>query len=190
MIKKPANYDNYSSEFESLNLGGHKCIIKDVKEQRNQFGNMEFRVFYDTAEEDVQPKFFSNKYLSDARENKNWPYNGSISWLIGNEWWEKNLNGFTHAVAESNPDAKIWGADDILDLAALKGLKIGVVFGREEKSDPELRVYIKPRYVCSFDKAPDQKIPAVKVKGNAAPAATDYGFVNVAEDDDEGLPFK
>lgn len=191
MIKKPQNYENLKNSFESLNAGGHKCVIMEAKEDKDPNGKDILRVSFDTAVDDTQPKYFSNLYITDTRPDKKWSYSGQKTFWQDSEWFESNLSKMTGAIEKSNPDVEIWN-NGVLDLAKLKGLKVGIVFGIEDyiKEDHSLGASCKPRYFCGYDEAFQQAIPKKKDAKPRAEAPTDFGFVNVAEDDEAGLPFK
>ena len=193
MIKKPQNYDSLKNSFESLNAGGHKCVIMEAKEDKDPNGKDILRISFDTANDDTQPKYFSNLYIKDTRPDKKSSYSGQKTFWQDSEWFESNLSKMTGAIEKSNPDVKIWN-NGVLDLAKLKGLKVGIVFGIEDyiKEDHSLGASCKPRYFCGYDEAFQQAIPKKKdAKPRAeAPTIGDYGFVNVAEEDESGLPFK
>lgn len=191
MIKKPQNYENLKNSFESLNAGGHKCVIMEAKEDKDPNGKDILRISFDTANDDTQPKYFSNLYIKDTRPDKRWSYSGQKTFWVDSEWFESNLSKMTGAIEKSNPDVEIWN-NGVLDLAKLKGLKVGIVFGIEDyiKEDHSLGASCKPRYFCGYDEAFQQAIPKKKDAKPRAEAPTDFGFVNVAEDDESGLPFK
>lgn len=191
MIKKPQNYENLKNSFESLNAGGHKCVIMEAKEDKDPNGRDILRISFDTANDDTQPKYFSNLYIKDTRPDKKWSYSGQKTFWQDSEWFESNLSKMTGAIEKSNPDVEIW-SNGVLDLAKLKGLKVGIVFGIEDyiKEDHSLGASCKPRYFCGYDEAFQQAIPKKKDAKPRAEAPTDFGFVNVAEDDETGLPFK
>ena len=191
MIKKPQNYENLKNSFESLNAGGHKCVIMEAKEDKDPNGRDILRISFDTANDDTQPKYFSNLYIKDTRPDKKWSYSGQKTFWQDSEWFESNLSKMTGAIEKSNPDVEIWN-NGVLDLAKLKGLKVGIVFGIEDyiKEDHSLGASCKPRYFCGYDEAFQQAIPKKKDAKPRAEAPTDFGFVNVAEDDESGLPFK
>lgn len=191
MIKKPQNYENLKNSFESLNAGGHKCVIMEAKEDKDPNGKDILRISFDTADDDTQPKYFSNLYIKDTRPDKKWSYSGQKTFWQDSEWFESNLSKMTGAIEKSNPDVEIWN-NGVLDLAKLKGLKVGIVFGIEDyiKEDHSLGASCKPRYFCGYDEAFQQAIPKKKDAKPRAEAPTDFGFVNVAEDDEAGLPFK
>jgi len=196
MIKKPSNYETLKNSYESLHVGGHKCVIKEAKESKDNNGKDILVIYFDTDTEDIQPKYFENIYLKDTRPDKKWSYSGQRTLWVESEWFESNLSKLAGAIEKSNPDVAIWDKGGNLDLAKLKGLKLGVVFGQEEytKEDYTLGVSTKPRYFCGYDEAYEQKIPEKKVSNNrpAPPpnAKIDTGFMEVAQDDLEGLPFK
>lgn len=191
MIKKPQNYDSLKNSFESLNAGGHKCVIMEAKEDKDPNGKDILRISFDTANDDTQPKYFSNLYIKDTRPDKKWSYSGQKTFWQDSEWFESNLSKMTGAIEKSNPEVEIWN-NGVLDLAKLKGLKVGIVFGIEDyiKEDHSLGASCKPRYFCGYDEAFQQAIPKKKDAKPRAEAPTDFGFVNVAEDDEAGLPFK
>ena len=195
MIKKPKDYETLKNQYEALMAGGHKCVIKEAKEAKDNNGKDILVVYFDTAQEDIQPLYFQNMYLKDTRPDKKWSYSGQRTFWVESEWFESNLSKLAGAIEKSNPDVAIWDKNGTLDLPRLKGLKLGVVFGQEEytKEDYTVGVSTKPRYFCGYEEAPEQKVPERKqAKNKPAPppnANTDYGFVNVTQDDTEGLPF-
>ena len=193
MIKKPKDYENLKNSYESLTPGGHKCVIKSAEEKTDGSGRPILVVYFDTSKDDTQPAYFTNMYLKDTRPDKKWSFSGQRTFWEDSEWFESNLSKMTGAIEKSNPDVEIWKNNE-LDLKALKGLKIGVVFGIEEytKEDHSIGTSTKPRFFCGYDDAFEQAIPKRKeAKPRAdAPTVTDYGFVDVAEEDTEGLPFK
>ena len=126
MIKKPQNYENLKNSFESLNAGGHKCVIMEAKEDKDPNGRDILRISFDTANDDTQPKYFSNLYIKDTRPDKKWSYSGQKTFWQDSEWFESNLSKMTGAIEKSNPDVEIW-SNGVLDLAKLKGLKVGIV---------------------------------------------------------------
>ena len=192
MIKKPENYEQLKNNYETLNAGGHKCVIKEATEKKDNNGKDILVVYFDTSLEDSQPQYFQNAYLKDTRQDKKWPFSGQRTFWQDSEWFESNLSKMTGAVERSNPDVDIW-VNGTLDLPKLKGLKIGVVFGIEEytNEDHSLGTSTKPRYFCAYDEAEAQAIPKKKeAKPRAEAQAVDFGFVDVAEDNNEGLPFK
>ena len=192
MIRKPENYEELKNNYETLNAGGHKCVIQDAKEAKDQNGKPIFVLYFDTSKDDAQPSFFTNQYLRDTRDGKKWPFSGQRTFWQDSEWFESNLSKMTGAIEKSNPEVEIW-SNGVLDLPKLKGLKIGVVFGIEDyiKEDHSLGASCKPRYFCGYDEAFQQAIPKKKdAKPRAEAQAVDFGFVNVAEEDTEGLPFK
>ena len=192
MIKKPENYDELKNSYETLNAGGHKCVIKEAKEDKDSSGRDILVIYFDTDKTDSQPAFFTNMYLKDTRPDKKWSYSGQRTFWIESEWFASNLAKMTGAIEKSNPEVEIW-KNGVLDLPKLKNLKVGVVFGVDQytKEDHSIGATTKPRYFCGYDEAEQQAIPKVKeAKPRAEAPVADFGFVDVAEDDTEGLPFK
>lgn len=192
MIKKPKDYENLKNSYESLTPGGHKCVIKSAEEKTDGSGRPILVVYFDTSKDDSQPGFFTNMYLKDTRQDKKWSYSGQRTFWIESEWFAQNLSKMTGAIEKSNPEVDIW-KNGVLDLPKLKNLKVGVVFGIDEytKEDHSIGTTTKPRYFCGYDEAEAQAVPKRKeAKPRAEAPAVDFGFVDVAEDDTEGLPFK
>ena len=209
MINKPKDYDNIPIGVgESLKAGGHKCVIKKLEEATSSKGNQMLVIYFDTADEDIQPGFYMNRYVNDTRADKKW--GGRFFLVNGGEYGPANLRRFVTSVADSNDENVLmskgwkevkngrgqlewqpsWGSGFE---ESFKDMKVGLVFRKEEytREDHTLGVATKGFRWCNYDKAYEQKEPERK----AAPAPIqqpDYGFVNVPADalEDEGLPFK
>ena len=100
---KPQGYDNAQAftEFETLEKGGHICIIKKIEETTSKAGKPMLKIYLDTDKSDRQPNFFTEKWKNDSRENKTW---GCIHYLVtdGSEWSNKSFKTFNEAVQASN----------------------------------------------------------------------------------------
>ena len=204
MIKKPQNYDQLKAGYEALEPGGHKCIIKSAEEKLDNAGRAILVFYFDTDVTDTQPKYFSNRYLSDNRKDKKWPATGQKTLWIESEWFDSNLSKITGAIEKSDPNVKLWNESGNLMLEAMKNVKVGIVFGQEEytKEDYTVGMSVKARYFCGYDEAPDQKVPEKKINQNkpapppnARPVGTQTSlpeWLDVKADslDDAGLPFK
>ena len=201
-MKIPTTYNKDFGDYEVISAGGHKCRLVRVVETQSQNGRKMLVVNLDTTEEDLQPLFFTNRYVQDKREDKKWPCKMYI--VLEGEYAEGNLNRFLGAVEKSNDSFHpVPGAD--LNLQELTNLKVGAVFRKEEytKSDLTVGTSVKPFRWCAYDKAQEQEVPKPKLlpQSQAAVTATtpagapipgnNYGFVDVPADalEDEGLPF-
>ena len=191
-MKISKNYDpNVNSEWTPLAAGGHKCVIKQVESAGvDRWGNKALVISFDTADDDTQPKYFSNQYLKSTQENKTW--RGVKAYAIeNNDNYEKQQNKFLAAVQASNEGVDFSGKAEVSD-ESFKGLKVGVVFQvkRYTKADHSIGATVDPYYFCNYDTAFEQKVPKENDRTKQNEAPTDFGFVNVAEDDESGLPFK
>ena len=166
IINKPNKYEEVqvNSEFERLELGGHKGIIKNVEEYTSTIsGNTSLKVEVDTALDDKQPKYFQEQYDNNTDMNKKWS-TGATKYvsLKEDENCVKMLKGFITAVENSNSGFEYnWDKD----IDQLKGKKVGLVFGLEEYEDQEgkLKTATKLTQFRSLDKIDNVKIPRVKL---------------------------
>ena len=200
MIQKPKNYDTIQvGGGESLKAGGHKCVIKQIEEGTSSKGNQMLVIYYDTADEDIQPHFYMDRYLNDTRADKKW--GGRFFITVTGDYGPANLKRFCTAVEDSNDGFQAWDFSGNLRMDAFKNMKVGLIFRREEYTAPDhqLRVATKGFRWCKYENAYDQKEPELKKLPQSeeairatTPAGVDYGFVDVPADalEDEGLPFK
>ena len=192
MITKPKNYDTIQvGGGEMLKAGGHKCVIKQLEETTSSKGNQMLVMFFDTADEDIQPHHYMDRYLSDTREDKKW--GGRFFLVPGGEYGPANLKRFITAVEDSNDGFQAWDFSGNLRMDAFKGVKVGLIFRREEytKEDHTLGVAVKGFRWCKYDTAYEQKEPEQK-KAPAPNPEADMGFLAIPADalENEGLPFK
>lgn len=150
-----------SSDFESLELGGHEIIIKDVREYLSDFShNVSLKVSVDIDGNDKQKGYFQKQYDSNTNENKKWS-NGATKYLSLKDENLGFLKGFITAVEKSNPNFKfnING-----DWSQLNGKKLAGQFGLEEyqKEDGNIGTVVKLVQFRSLDKLSEIKIPRVK----------------------------
>ena len=191
MITKQKDYDNINiGGGESLKAGGHKCIIKKLEETTSSKGNPMLVIYFDTADEDIQPHHYMDRYIADNRPDKKW--GGRFFLTVSGEYGPANLKRFISAVEDSNDGFQAWDFSNQLRMEAFANQKVGLVFRKEEytREDHQYGVATKGFRWCNYEKAYEQKEPEMK-KLPAAPTEPDYGFVNVPADalEDEGLPF-
>ena len=166
MLVKPNNYDEIqvNQEFEKLELGGHKGIIKSVEEYTSAIsGNTSLKVEVDTANDDKQPNYFQKQYDENTNADKRWSSSGTkyVS-LKQEEKCIKMLKAFITSVENSNPN---FVYDWNKEVDQLKGKKVGLVFGLEEYENDkgETKTATKLTQFRSIDKADNAKIPNVKL---------------------------
>lgn len=196
-MKKPEGYDDAraTGEFTPVELGGHYATIKQVTEQQTSTGKDMIVVIFDFADQDAQKAYFSDMFKRDDREEKKWPFNGR-KYIMVNDYNDdhktsrafktfctcaENSNNF-----EINWNAKDWGKQFV-------NKRIGVVYGEEEQEyDGNVSMRSVPKWFCSWDRVPDQKVPATKfltTKPAAETAKSSDGFMNIPEGVDEEIPF-
>ena len=166
ILNKPEKYDEVqvNQEFERLELGGHKGIIKSVEEYTSQTsGNTSLKVEVDTDKEDKQPNYFQKQYDENPDMNKKWS-TGATKYvsLKQEENCIKMLKALITAVENSN---KNFVYDWKKDTNQLIGKKVGLVFGLEEYENDkgEIKTTTKLTNFRSLDKIDEVKIPRVKL---------------------------
>lgn len=166
MLVKPSNYDEIqvNQEFERLELGGHKGIIKSVEEYTSTIsGNTSLKVEVDTATDDKQPNYFQKQYNENTNMDKKWSTSGTkyVS-LKQDENCIKMLKAFITSVENSN-NGFVYDWNKEVD--QLKGKKVGLVFGLEEYENDkgETKTATKLTQFRSIDKVDNTKIPNVRL---------------------------
>lgn len=166
IINKPKKYEEVqvNNEFERLELGGHKGIIKSVAEYTSEkTGNTSLKVEVDTAIDDKQPNYYQEQFDNNGDMNKRWS-TGATKYvsLKEDDNCIKMLKGFITAVENSNPN---FTYDWKKDTNQLEGKKVGLIFGLEEYEDQEgkLKTATKLTQFRSIDKVDNAKIPRVKL---------------------------
>ncbi len=184
------DYKNAKTGGERLAPGGHECIIKAITLGKSKNGKEQFTVQFDTADTDLQPGFYMNRYL----ETKKWA--GNYYLTAGNDYFISNVKKLCGAVEASN-DGFIAGefTDDKFEwyFENFRDVKVGIVF-REEEYEPsggvpdKWPVAVKAYYFCDVRSATSEKVPAMK-KLDKPPVSGQEGFMSIP-DNLEGLPFR
>ena len=166
MLKKPNNYDEIqvNQDFERLELGGHKGIIKKVEEYTSTIsGKTSLKVEVDTDKDDKQPNYYQKQYDENTNSDKKWSPAGTKYVPLGDEENQvKMLKSFITAVENSNNGFEYnWEKD----IDQLKGKKVGLVTGMEEYTDSEGKTKTATKIVQfrSLDKVEGISIPKVKL---------------------------
>lgn len=166
ILNKPNNYDEIqvNQDFEKLELGGHKGIIKKVEEYTSTIsGNTSLKVEVDTASDDKQPGYYQEQFDNNTNMDKKWS-TGATKYvsLKQEENCLKMLKSFITAIENSNNG---FVYDWNKDIDQLKGKKVGLVFGLEEYQNQEGNTKTATKLVQfrSIDKVDNVKIPKVKL---------------------------
>ena len=198
-MKKPNNYDSINvGNWTPVSVGGHKCVIKMVEELKTKNGLEMLKVSFDMHNDDTQPAYFTNQYLSDKeakRENLAWR---GVQYIVtdeSTEYGSANLKRFLTAVEGSNEGFLVQWGEQFTE--CLKNKKVGIIFRMEDytKQDGTIGSSAKPFRFCYFDKAFEAQIPEPKKLEPVTPTINDpslanEGFMKVDPLTDEGLPFK
>lgn len=146
-------------EYESLKLGGHRCIIRNASVYTNKTtGTESLRVQVDIDQPDEQAGFFKRQFDNNTRPDRVWPAAATKYFSLKEEHLGL-LKGFITAVENSNPGFKF-----NMEEETLKGKKIAGVFGMEEyvRQDGTTAVATKLTQIRSIDKLDQIKVPKVK----------------------------
>lgn len=177
MLKKPSNYDDVqvNQEFERLELGGHKGIIKNVVEYTSTIsGKTSLKVEVDTDKDDKQPNYYQKQYDENTNSDKKWSPAGTKYVPLGSEENQvKMLKSFITAIENSNNGFEYnWEKD----VDQLKGKKVGLVAGIEEYTDSEGKTKTATKIVQfrSLDKVEGISIPRVKLLDGSFVEYEDY----------------
>lgn len=203
MIKKPENYDNIqvNQDFERLELGGHKGIIKKIEKYTSTIsGKTSLKVEADTDKDDKQPGYYQEQFDNNSNMDKKWPTGGTRYVPLGDDEKQvKMLKAFITSVEKSNPGFVFdWDKDE---KTQLENKKIGLVAGLEEYQDNEGKTKTATKLVQfrSIDKIDNVQIPKVKLldgsfvdydeyNKNTSDKAKDL-FGDVVEIAPDSLPF-
>ena len=210
-MQKPNGYDEAQAggEFTPVDLGGHYAIVKQVGERKSSTGKDMIVVLFDFILPDKQPGYFSEEFKNDTRQDKKWPYQGSMYILVNDyndhQKTSRSFKTFCTCVEKSNNYTIQWGGGSWAQ--QFKNKKIGVVFGEvENEYEGNISMRRNARWFCAWDKVKEANIPAPKYLNGSGPAAptnnapntTDTttksdtgidGFLNLPEGCDDEIPF-
>ena len=180
MLVKQSNYDKIqvNQEFERLELGGHKGIIKNIIEYTSAIsGNTSLKVEVDTSSDDKQPNYFQKQFDENTNMDKKWSNSGTkyVS-LKQDENCIKMLKAFITSVENSNPN---FTYDWNKEVDQLKGKKVGLVFGLEEYQNDkgETKTATKLTQFRSIDKVENARIPNVRLLNGSYMPIDDYNEI-------------
>lgn len=204
-MNMPKNYEQTQTMGEKVEVqeGGHQLIIYEVSETMSKNNKPMIVVKFDFASGDTQAKLAETTYKDDISPEKKWPNFATSRILVENPDGNtsRNFKTFCTSVEHSNPGFKISWGDGFA--ACFKKKLVGAVFGPVE-NEYNGRTFVRNelRWFCAYDKAKEQKVPALKkLQGNnntaSAPASSTglnpdgtMAWMNIPEGvDDDGLPF-
>lgn len=197
-MNKPEGYDDAQAmgDYTPIDLGGHYCIIKGVKETQTKNGKPMIVVCFDFCKPDKQPEYFMQEFKNDTRPDKKWPHTGT-AYIMTQDYQDakktsRNFKTFCTAVEKSNNYAINWGDNWG---AQFKGKKIGAVYGEvENEYNGKVTKRHEHRWFCCWDKVKEQKIPDPKLLPNKPAPASGYGsvpddFMTIPDGGDDAVPF-
>ena len=195
MIKKPTGYDEataYTGEYETLQPGGHICVIKGATVMQTRNGTEMLKIAFDIDESDPQKQggFYGRQFESNKAKygpDTKWPSGGTHRIGIDGKS-VPFFKGFTTIIMESNP-GYVWKWDE----TTLNGKKFGAIFGEEEyrAQDGSIKSSIRVQQLRSVDvilagvEAPAPK----KLSGSSAPASAYTSPAADMYETEESLPF-
>lgn len=155
-----------------LQVGGHECVIKNVKHFEYN-GVRKVSLELDIAAGEFKD-YYQNKYDERGENAKYWDDGATLSFLEEpKEDKDKSyFKGLLTAIQSYNPNYK-WNWDE----ETLKGLKINCNFSLKEYQGNDGNVYTKPqvsRFVNSKDNFKKDYIPTVRTINNEYVKYEDY----------------
>lgn len=202
-MKKIENWNDIQTneyvESDKLKLGGHICIIKNVKNYSHN-GIEKISLELDIADGEHKD-FYQRKYDERPESAKFWDDGATLSFLADpTEDKDKSyFKGLIKAI-ESYNDGYVWDWDE----AKLKNKKINVNFSLKEYEGNDGKIYTKPqvsRFVNSKDNFKEDFIPSVRtlnngfvkyedyIKSESQKTANEIFGSDVVEISDDALPF-
>lgn len=192
-MKKPESYDDVhvGGGYVPPQVGGHKMVIKQVKETKSKAGNEMIVVLFDFGKDDVQPDKFSKEFEDDVRADKKWPHAGTAYILTEDKEGKcsKKLKGFVTSFEKSNNCEAVWG-DKFA--AQFKNKKIGGIFGEvENEYNGKRTMRHELRWFCEIDKTDEATVPdpVYLDQPAATQKASNDGFMNIPENGEEEIPW-
>lgn len=192
-----------TGDFTPIALGGHHLIIKKVFEKDNngnpiksKTGQPMIIVCFDMADNDSQPKYATNEFLTNKERYSKFPFwaYSCTAYIMTEQDGKctKQFKTFTTCFAHSNgiPDDGIKWGDGFCD--QFTGKRIGGVFG-EVESEYNGKRYMKHdlRWFCSDDKVDGATIPdAKRLDGSVNGTTQNNGeFMKIPDNANDFVPF-
>ena len=197
-MQKPNGYDEVQvgGDYTPVELGGHYCIIKQVSETKSKDGKEMVVVLIDFCKPDKQDGYFSDRFASDDRQPKKWPYQGSV-YIMTMDYNDptktnRSFKTFCTSVERSNGFQIQWGGNDWVN--QFKGKKIGAVYGEEENEyDGRVSMRRVLRWFCSWEAVETAKVPQPKLLPQkstvAQPKSVADNFMAIPEGANDLIPF-
>ena len=89
--------------YKKIELGGHICIIKGARIEKNKSGGQMMVIAYDFAPNDKQPDYFQDMLKSDQKRNPQAKWRGVIYQNFNTEQSNPYFKRLINRIVESNP---------------------------------------------------------------------------------------
>lgn len=182
-MKPIENWNNIEtpSNFEKITLGGHICVIKQVKIETTKNGREMMIIAFDFAQNDSQPFYFNKMHEEDKKRNPSAKWRGVYYQMLGTEASNPYFKQLIVNIEKSNP-GYVWDWNE----NGLIGKQFGGVFGREEylNNKGEKKFSTKCRFIVELDRVFEIDTP-VDILLKEDPI-TNGNTLNINDDD---LPF-
>ncbi|MEE1077424.1 MAG: hypothetical protein UIC64_00065 [Agathobacter sp.] len=194
-LSNSSNYQNAQvySEQEKLPVGAYLLKIEDVKyEDNSSKGYNDNIIFRFDISEGEYAGFFRKNYSAQTGEDKKWKgtYRLRVPMDDGSEkdgWTQNRFKTVIAAFEESN-DGYHWNWDEM----SLKGKIIGAIFNEKEYDYNGRHGFFTNCY-CFISKnaIATAKIPGPTLlkNGSSASVSSSDGFMQVADTNEEEIPF-
>lgn len=175
-----------AGSFESVELGGHICVIKGVRCEMSKGGNHMLVVAFDFAPEDKQAGYYINLLNLNKKKDPNAKFRGTYYQMYGTENSNPHFKAFINRIIESNNGFQ-WSWDE----KSLINKKFCGVFGREEytNSKGENKFTVKCMYIRNIDELETVEIPTDKLLSKAANTTSSSAITSYTQQQVSNMPF-
>lgn len=138
--KKPSDYDSTpvgGGGFKTLPKGGYICRILKAEEMLSSGGKQMLHIAFDICDGEYSNYFMNmfkdRKLRAEDPGSVKYPFEGQ-KWILletNDGKTNRDFKSFCTAVIDSGRE--VWTANDDLDLTAINGATVGIIFRREER---------------------------------------------------------
>lgn len=178
-----------AGSFEKIELGGHICVIKGVRDERTKAGGKMLVIAFDFSQNDRQHGYYESLFQSDKKKNADAKWRGTMYQNYGSENSNPYFKSMLGRIMESNTGYQ-WDWDE----KGLKGKLFGGVMGREEyvNDKGESKFATKCMQIRAVQGIEEVPVPEDKLIKKDISHSSGFTLDQASHDlqiDDDDLPF-